>query len=318
MKLNEISKGSSRDSSEVLRNLAVSEFLSSFPLANYAEFFSITGNSDTARLADNEIAAGTTRSIGTDYTPKTITPQFGNINLKIYGDKIATDIAYQRRGIDIGSQRVVHLANFCRSLGRYLMDATINHTLSSATFSGLKEKANTFSRKVVFDTENGGSVPNGNSSTEVKQQHKFLEFLDAQIEDIVGGPQVIIMNGAMKARLESIARNYFTTSTLQDVYGNTQVVKFYKEIPIINAGFKADVSGQVIGNDEVEGNSNNCTSIYLVRFGEASDVCFATNVGLDVQDLGLVGTSFITLVEFDLDLVVFNPKSFKRIAGIIL
>jgi hypothetical protein len=319
MKITEISKGSSVDSETALQSLAVSEFVSQFPLAPYIEFYSINGNADTPRKVSAGITAGDTRIIGTDYTAKSDTPGFGAVALKIYGDKVKTDIAYQRRGTDIGSQRALDLANFSRSMGRYFMDSVINDALSVEKFSGIKEQIDALSRKEVYLTVNGGSVPTGNGNTEVKAQQAFREWLDAQINDIMGGPQILGMNGAMIARLESMGSNYVTFSNVQDIYGANQVVRSYKGIPIVNFGFKADGSGLVIPSTETEGTAvGTCTSIYLLRFGEMQDVTFATNVGLDVKDLGLIGTEYVTMVELDVDLAILNAKSVKRLSGIIL
>ncbi len=319
MKINQISQGSAVDSSEKLTKLAVSEFVNTFPLSDFAEFYAITGNADTPRKVDGNMTAGDNRTIGTDYTAKTNTPTFGSIALKIYGDKVKTDLAYQRRGIDIGSQRALDLANFSRSLGRYFMDSIINDAISASKISGLKEQADSLSRKIVFDTANGGALPTGNASTDRKQQMKFMEWLDAQIQDIAGGPQAIMANGAFISRLESIGKEFVTTNLVQDIYGANQIIKTYKQIPIVNLGFKANNSGLIIPTDEDEGTSTGvCTSLYLARFGEQADVTLATNVGLDVKDMGLVGTEYLTMVEFDVDLAILNDKSFKRCSGIIL
>ena len=167
MKINQISQGSAVDSSEKLTKLAVSEFVNSFPLANFAEFYAITGNADTPRKVDGNLTAGGNRTIGTDYTAKSNTPSFGAVTLKIYGDKVKTDLAYQRRGVDIGSQRALNLANFSRSLGRFFADSVINDEIDSSKFSGLLEQATELSRKIVFDTENGGSLPTGNASADI-------------------------------------------------------------------------------------------------------------------------------------------------------
>jgi len=318
MLINQISTGSSVDTAQALQTLAVSEFINQLPLANYLQFYSITGNADTPRKVDANLTAGDTRVIGSDYTAKSNTPGFGAIALKIYGDKVKTDIAYQRRGVDIGSQRALDLANFSRSLGRYFMNAIINDALTVETFSGIKEQATALGRKIVYSSADGGIFPSGNGNTEVKAQMAFMEWLDAQIADIMGGPQVILANGAFIARLESVGKNFVQTSTAQDIYGLNQVVKSYKGIPLINAGFQANASGLVIPSTEVEGTSSDCTSLYLLRFGEMQDITFATNVGLDVKDLGLVGTEYITMVEFDVDMAILNDKAFKRLAGIRL
>jgi hypothetical protein len=322
MFINEISMGSGEDSTQKLIALAVSEFVKAFPLAPWVHFYSITGNADTPRKVDGNINAGDRRAIGSDYdTPKSNTPGFGDVTLKIYGDIVKTDIAHIRRGKDIGSQRALDLANFSESLGRFFMDSMFNDETDASNISGLVEQATELSRVVDFDPDDdgdGGELPSDNSSASVIAQNAFLEFLDAQIEDIVGGPDVIACNGGLISRLESIGRNFVRTETVENVFGIKQRVKTYKDIPLINAGFKANNSGLVIGTSETQGTSTNCTSMHLLNFGEEKDLTVATNVGLDVKDLGLVGATYQTLVELDCGLVVLNTKAFKQISGIIL
>ncbi len=308
--IREVSRGSGARSVTELRNLAVSEFIRTYPLSPYAEFYTFTGNADLPRADYGEFAAGDTRTTSTDYTPKEKSPTFANVSLKIYGDKVQTDIAFERRGGDIGSQRVLDLQRFAQALGRYFMDATINHdnALNAEQLTGLKAQAAALGQVVTWGAN--GTVLD---STTLNQ---FLELLDEQINNIPGGPSCIIANGKFISRLTNLARDYVRVATAPNIFGEQQVVTTYNEIPIVNAGFTADGSGLVIGNNETVGTSTDCTSIYLVRFGEQQDVTFATNVGLDVQDLGLVGTKYVTLVEFDVDLVVLNPKSLVRIEGI--
>lgn len=316
MLLNQI-PASGESTSEAIRQLAMAEFMASFPLANFAQFYEMRGNADTPRKVDATMTAGANRSISTGYTAKSNTPAFGNVQLKIYGDLVETDIAYERRGIDIGSQRERDLVNFARSLGRYFMDAVINDEVSATKFSGIKEQTTTLSLKTVFDTANGGQLPTGNGNTERKQQDKFIELLTAKVSQI--RPTVIVANSTLIARLASVGRGYLATTSVKDIYGNEQVVNSFFNVPIIDAGFKANGSGFVIPNDEDEGTSTDqCTSLYLIRFGEGTDVTFATNNGIDVKDLGVVGTKYQTLVELDVDLAVLDNTAVSRISGIIL
>jgi hypothetical protein len=263
------------------------------------------------------MTSGETRTIGTDYTAVSNTPAFGASNLKIYGGKVKTDQAYIRRGVDIGDQRLLDLRNFSKSLGRYFMDKLINEALAAATFSGLKEQATALSRVTHYVGSDGGSFPAGTVATDVKLQHGFFETLDAEIE--VVNPDVLVMPGALKARLKAVARGALEVINVQDFYGANQRVETYNGIPIVNAGYAANGSTSVITITETLGNSGAaCTSLYLLKFGEAEDITVSTNVGMDVEDLGLVGTEYITMVEFDVDLLVLNAKALGRIDGIKL
>ena len=44
----------------------------------------------------------------------------------------------------------------------------------------------------------------------------------------------------------------------------------------------------------------------------------ATNIGVEVKDLGLVGVHYVHSVEFDADLVLLNDLSVARLEGIRL
>jgi hypothetical protein len=319
MLIQQISKGGTVTSEQALLALAIADFASNFPLSPFAQFYPITGNADAPRKVDDAMSAGQNRAIGADYAnPKENTPGFGAVVLKIYGDIVRTDIALVRRGGDIGDQRAIDLGNFSKSLGRYLMDAFINDAIGATKFSGLLEQCTTLSRKTVFDGTNGGALPTGNASADKKQQDKFIEQMKAMMNDIAGGPDAIIMNGAFMARLESVGRSFVTTGSAPDIYGTQHAVKQFDGVPIINAGYKANNTGLVIPNDEHEGTSEDCTSIYMVKFGEKQDLTFATNVGLDVKNLGQVGSFFETQVELDVDLVCLNSKAISRLSGIRL
>lgn len=317
MLISEISVGSSEQSSEALRTLALAAFTESFPLAPFAQFYSITGNAGFSRKKDDKMtSAGANRAIGSDYTPKSNTPDYATPTLKIYGDVVKTDIAHDRRGGDVTSQRVKDLENFSRNIGRYMTNSFFNDTLSATNFSGLKEQATTLSRKSVFYSVNGGTLPSGTATADKKQQDQFFEWLDAEIEEIEGGPDVLFMNGTMKARLKTIRRNNMGTIQVADFYGKMMTVDTYGDVPIVNPKYKADATGLIIPDNETEGSNNDCTSIYPVKFGEEMDVSIATNVGIDCRDLGQVGASFQTLCEMDADVVVLNKLAFKRLSGI--
>jgi hypothetical protein len=196
------------------------------------------------------------------------------------------------------------------------MDVFLNSEIDASNIAGLKQQIDAIGRKTVYGSVNGDYLPTGNASADRKKQDAFIEALDAQINGIDGGPDVLLMNGAMIARLGTVGRAFISTTLVQDVYSIQHSVTNYKGIPIVNAGYKANNSGLVIPSDETEGNKSDCTSIYLIKFGEAQDVSMATNVGMDVRDLGVVGTAYNTLFEFDIDLAILNSKAVSRLSGI--
>jgi len=94
-------------------------------------------------------------------------------------------------------------------------------------------------------------------------------------------------------------------------------VMYYNEVPVRPAGYDRN-GNRVLPHTETVGTSNNCTSLYAVRFGEKADVTMATNVGVEVSDLGIVGVHYTHNVDFDADLSILNDKAAARLEGIII
>ncbi len=121
------------------------------------------------------------------------------------------------------------------------------------------------------------------------------------------------MDSKTLARLTTIAREFITTQVNQ--FG--QPIKYFNDIPVLPSGYDNNGS-RIIAHDEVSGSASNCTSIYAVRFGERSDMSIATNCGVDVKDLGLVGSFYTHKAELDAAPVVLNDKAVARLEGIII
>ena len=317
MLINEISTGGTRGDA-TLRELALAAFYAAFPLAMYAHFYSFAGNADNPRKVGDEYDAGQARSTSTGYVAKEREPNFGTAALKIFGDKVATDIAHERRGIDIGGQQVRDVERFAGSLGRGLMNALVNHDNGANALhtNGVKVIADAVGQNVPLGGPNGLALPRGNDNAAAQAFDQFIEELDHEIEDVDGGVDVILCNSTLISRLKSMGRRFVQTDTVQDIYGENQQVTTYMGIPLVNAGWNPDRSGYIIGNDETVGTSNDCTSLYLLNYGEEENLTIATNIGLDVVDLGQVEEKLKLLVELDLDQVLLNDRAIKRVSGI--
>ena len=163
----------------------------------------------------------------------------------------------------------------------------------------------------ITAAENGLAVPLGNDNASKTAQQKFLEAINQLIQKVDGGAQALFMNAFVLSRLTTIAREFIQWQP--NTFG--MLVPYYNGVPLRDAGY--DKTGDlVIPNDETVGNNNDCTSVYAVRFGEAGDLSIATNVGVEVKDLGLVGVHYTHSVEFDADLVLLNDLAVARLEGI--
>ena len=306
MKLNSIS------ASDQVTQLVVNKMMEKSSVLRFAEFYSMNGSAEYARKAATA-TGGQFRSLDSDFPLNSVSPVFTNPALRILGDQVQVDQAHERRGYDISSVRATELLNFSANLGRQFQNYFFNgdSMTSSEQFDGLKVLAP--SSQTLIASANGLSVDTGNSDTAKGKQQKFLELIDSLIESIDGGAEYLYMDGKTISRLTSIAREFISIS--KDEFGS--LIRYYNGVPILPAGY--DRSGnRIIPHTETTGTSSATTSIYAVRFGERSDVTIATNIGVEVSDLGIVGPFYTHKVELDAAPVVLNDKSIARLTGIII
>jgi hypothetical protein len=206
----------------------------------------------------------------------------------------------------------MELLSFAKNLGKQFQNYFINGDADADVkqFNGLK-KIMPAGQKITA-ANNGFSVPLGNSDANKTAQQQFVELINSMIDRVDGGAQALGMDGKTLDRLTSIAPVTWAVNE----FGTR--IAYFNNLPILTMGYDKD-GNRILPHTESVGNSGNvCTSIYGFRFGEASDLSIATNVGVEVKDLGLVGVHYTHSVDFDLDLVLLNDKSVARLEGIII
>lgn len=278
----------------------------------FAEFYRMNGNAEYARKTATA-TGGHFRLLDAGFADNVSSPVFINTSLKILGDLVQVDQAHERRGYDISSVRASELLNFARNLGKQFQAFFFNgnSSLNMDEFDGIKHLTPATQR--ITAAPNGLTIDTGNSDTVRVKQQKFLELLDQLVESVESGAQALFMDGKTLSRLTTIAREYITTQVNE--FGSP--VKYYNGIPVLPAGY--NIGGErIIPHNEACGTASTCTSIYAVRFGERSDLTIATNIGVDVQDLGIVGTFYTHKVEMDASPVLLNDKAVARLEGIII
>lgn len=318
MRLNQInaSDGQTGDN-PALRALAIAAMTAAAPILNYAEFYTMVGNADKVAKASTA-AGGEVRAINSDFSATNTTVAFADATLTILGDMIATDQALERRGYTVTSERARQLEEFCRGMGRFFTDQIVNGDGTSNALTGVKSLMPS-GQILKYGGNNGGTVLLGNSDTNKTTQQNFIEALDELISMVSGGATVLICNDKVRARLQSVLREYVTVTTITDAMGQPMQLVSYNGIPLIDAGYKKDGTTKIITNTETLGTSSNaCSSVYAVRFGERIDLSIATTNGLNVKDLGLVGNKYNTSVEFDAGTLLQNDKAIAVMQGIKL
>ncbi|MEP7220586.1 MAG: major capsid protein [Bacteroidota bacterium] len=314
--------GQQLNSDPALRNPVVTAMRAEAPIFEHLEFYPVVGNADSP-AKDTEEVAGNEREIDEDYTGVNTTTDYASISLKICGDKAKTDLAKIRRGQDLAKERERKMIKVAKSVARSFTDKVFNNVASKRKFHGIKSlipSGQTFvnGNLTPGGSGNGAQLLLGNDNAAKMAQQKFFEQVDKTIAYVQGGPSILAMNADLIARMTAIKSELVTFTSVQNAVGQTVNLVAYRNIPIVDPGFTNDLSGLIIPNNETCGSSTDCTSLYALKFGEEADLTAATNVGVQVLDLGLVGVQYVTLIDFDVDIALLNDRAVARLKGIRL
>ena len=143
-----------------------------------------------------------------------------------------------------------------------------------------------------------------------------LPMIDALIDAVQGGPDVLFMNKTMRRKINALMRAAGqATEPVSDAFG--RIISAYAGVPI--AVIEDDKDGNAIlpfTEDNPGGGAAASTSLYAVRFGAAEWVSGLQSGSMDVVDLGLTRTNYETLIEWICGLGVFHPKAAARLYGV--
>lgn len=275
-----------------------------------AQFYKMVGSAEYRRMKA-AATGGKTRAIGNDYAANTAAPAYANPILKITGDKVQVDRAYERRGYDIASERALQLLSFAQDWGSKIQDLFFNGdtALDVTQFDGIF-KLIPLTQKITI-AANGLAVSLGNSDAAKSAQQKLIENTQRLITQVDGGAEVLYMNGILWARFSTIAADLITYTPNE--FG--LLVPYFAGVPIEASGYN-QAGVDVIPNTQTCGNSVDCTSIVAVRYGEAKDLSLPTNTGVEVIDKGLVGNNYEHSCDFDITMSLLNTRAIAQLEGI--
>lgn len=144
-----------------------------------------------------------------------------------------------------------------------------------------------------------------------------LSMLDDLIAAVIGGPDVVFINGWAMRKINALVRAAGgSTPEPREEYG--RMVHRYAGLPFVEVGTGLDGTTQILGFDETQGSSVITSSIYAVKFGEEEYVSGLTNGGIDVYPLGELETkpAFRVRIEWYVGLAMFAGTAAARLKGI--
>ena len=295
---------------DTLTATVVDAMVAANPVLADAEFYPLNGNAEYLRK-EATASGGAFRALNSAPAANQVDPEFVLAALKIFSEKVEVDIAHERRGGDIASERARQLLSLARNFGKNLVAKLFNGAVSATDFDGLK--ALMPAGQVITPATDGFEVVTGNDNTAKKSQQRFIEYLQNLVGIVSGGATHLYMNYAILSRLTTIAAELIQWE--KNEFGMS--VPFFKGIPIRDPGYTS-ANALILGMDEECGNSANTGSVYAVRWGEKQDFTIGTNKGVNVSDLGLVGVHYTHLVELDAVPALAGSKAIAQLKGIIL
>ncbi len=279
------------------RTLVIDQMRMHAPLIDLIEFYQMSGNADTPRKASGA-SGGRMRAIDNDFPDNKATPEFGSVALTVFGDLIQVDQAHVRRGIDLASARLRELKAYGRDLGKNFQNLIVNGDSANPNeFNGIKAQMPA-ARKTAF-----GYGVNTEALIRDLVQAIFLGIDDTP------NACAIIMDAQLKSSISKYSDKIITAFTNEL---GKQVLSI-NGVQLVVAGKKPDGTRVLPWNPA---DSASETSVLIMYSGEEDGFAFASNSGLEVRDLGLVGSHWDTTCELDVDADLLDDSALYEITGI--
>lgn len=289
-------------STNMLQRGVIQTFIDESPVLDRLPFMEIEGNA-YQYTQESSLPGIAFRAVNAAYTESTGAVVNATVALKIFGGDADVDRFIARTLGNLNDQRAIQTRLKAKSAALFF---TLNFFEGDSTtpeqFDGLRKMLT--GNQVVTAGANGATLT--------------LAMLDDLISRVPGGPDVIYAPSQAISKINALVlATGLITPIERDQYG--KLVRMYAGIPIVDPGYAADGTTQILAYDETQGSSSVTTSIYAVKFGEQEFVSGLTNGGIDVYDLGELETkpAYRTRIEAYMAIGMFNGKAAARLKGII-
>jgi HK97 family phage major capsid protein len=285
----------SKLSNDVLLTGVIETVIQDSPVLQVLPFIEIVGNGLTYNR-ENAAATAAFYDVGDTWTEST--PTFTQITatLKILGGDADIDnfLMATRSNLQDLEAAIVQLK--AKALQQKFEDTFVNGDTGGdpKAFDGIDELCT--SGQTVSMGVNGGTLT--------------LDKLDELVDTIKGGkPQLLLMSKRSRRTLNGLARSSGAfLETDRNEFG--QMVQYYDGVPIGVSDYVAD--------DQTQGTSSDCSSIYTMQFGEGALAGLTAPGGLSVERVGSLESKDATRtrVKWYVSLALFNTLKLARLIGV--
>lgn len=288
-------------STDKLQRGVIETYARSSAVLEMLPFMEIEGNSYSYNQ-ENVLPGIAFRGINEAYEESTGTVNQLSEGLVIAGGDSDVDSFLVRTKGNINNIRAIYDRMKIKSMALSFTDHFFNGDVDKNPkgFDGLKKRLT--GDQVIQVGENGMNLS--------------VSMLDALIDQVEGGPDVIFLNKELRRDLKYVLQSHHAYSeSSYDAFGRK--VQSYGGIPIRIIEIN-ERNEQILGFNETLGNNDEVASIYAVKFGEEQFVSGLQNGHISVRDLGELREKpvYRTRVEWYIGLGVFHPKAAARLKGI--
>ncbi len=278
-------------------------FAANNPILERLPFVDIQGNAYRYNR-EGSLPGIAFRGINESYSESTgvINPQ--TETLTIVGGDSDYDVALVKMGTGSNNLRAAHDALKSKALTLAWLKTFFDGDSSAdpREFDGLNIRLDGTAQELEAGAAGGATLS--------------LDKLDELIDALEGTPDVLLMNKAMRRKVNALIRAAGQAiETVSDAFGRQ--IQAYAGIPI--GIVEEDASGTpILGFDEDDGEGNDDTaSVYAVRFGLDGLHGIQTEA-LSARDLGELDTKPVlrTRIEWYSGLVIKHPKAVARLKWI--
>ena len=265
------------------------------PILQLMPFIEIVGNGLTYNQ-ENEAATAAFYDVGDTWAESTPTFTQKTATLKILGGDADVDnfLKATRSNIQDLEAAVVQLK--AKAVQQKFEDTFINGDTTSdpKSFDGIDTLCDV--NQIVSMGANGATLT--------------LEKLDELIDKLKGGkPEMLLMSRRSRRKLTALSRAAGgVLVTDRNQFG--QMVEFYDATPIGVCDWIAD--------DKTVGSSEDCSTIYALKFGEGAVAGLTSPGGLQVERVGSLETrdASRTRVKWYVSIAAFNTIKLAKLIGV--
>jgi len=282
-------------SNDVLLQGVIETIIKDSPILQRMPFIEIVGNGLTYNREATAPTAGFF-AVGDTWPESTPTFTQQTVTLKIMGGDADIDnflIATRSNLQDLQSAVVQLKAKSVQQLFEQTF-ITGDATTNPKEFDGLDE--------LIDPSQELSMGANGGSLT--------LDKLDELIDTVKGGkPDLFLMSRRSRRIINKLARTAGSfLETDRDEFG--QMLQFYDGIPIGPSDYITD--------DQTQGTSSDCSTIYTFQMGEGALVGLTAPGGLQVERVGSLESKDAsrTRIKWYTSLALFNAVKLARLIGV--